>query len=247
MSDGWNEVVLPDGWSLEVLEEVDSTNAELKRRASVGHGGVLLAETQTAGRGRRGAEWLSVRGESLAFSVALKPDAGRALWPRLALATGLAVAEAVGKLGIEAEVKWPNDVLVRGRKLCGVLVEATQDVAIVGIGLNVRQTGFDGDLDGVATSLAMEGRGDVSAAEVLGLLLAELHGWTPQIGRDFPDMIARLRERCALAGKMVTLRASDGSHQGRVRQIGDGGELLLDTASGPRAFLQADEVRVVGD
>ena len=247
MASDWSGVALPAEWTLEVVAEIDSTNSEFKRREAPVHGSVLLAECQTSGRGRRGAEWVATPGESLTFSVALQPAAARTLWPRLALATGLAVAEAMSMLGLEAEVKWPNDVLIRGRKLCGVLVEATERMAIVGIGLNVRQTGFGGELDGVATSMQLEGRGDVPSEDVLGLVLAELNGWSQMIDSGFPDLIARLRERCALSGKTVSLRASDGVHQGRVLRIGDGGELLMDTEAGCQRFLQADEVRVVGE
>lgn len=242
----WDQVSLPAGWSLEVIREVDSTNLELQRRSEVSHGTVILAERQTAGRGRRGNEWHSVPGESLAFSVGLRPEASRSQWPRLALATGLAVAEALARLGLEAEVKWPNDVLVRGRKLCGVLVQATSEVAIIGIGVNVNQTGFEGEIRDTATSIYLEGLTDVSGVDLLGLILSELDGWTRQIGEDFPLLVGRLRQRCALTGKRVTLKAADGDHAGQVTGISDGGELMLMTEDGPRAFLQADEVRALG-
>ena len=241
----WSDVVLPDGWTLEVIREVDSTNLELQRRRDVAHGTVLLAERQTNGRGRRGAQWQSVPGQSLAFSVGLRPDTPRSQWPRLALASGLAVAEALRRFGLEAEVKWPNDVLVKGRKICGILVQATEDLAIVGIGLNVGQPGFEGELDGVATSLHLEGLSDVDGVGLLTTVLAELEGWTRQTGSDFHHLVARLRECCALTGKQVTLKAVDGSHSGLVRGVGDSGALLLETRDGLRSFLQADEVRVV--
>jgi BirA family biotin operon repressor/biotin-[acetyl-CoA-carboxylase] ligase len=245
MSPEWNQVILPKGWSLEVVDSIDSTNAELKRRAAVTHGTVLLAEQQTAGRGRRGAVWYAVPGESLAFSVGLRPEVPRALWPRMALAAGLAVAEAVAKLGLEAEVKWPNDVLIRGRKLCGILVEATHESAIVGIGLNVGQEEFDGELQNVATSIRREGRADIICPDLLGLVLAELSGWCGKIGSEFPSLLRRLRERCALTGQVVRLVAGDGPHQGRVLGLGDAGELVVETENGTRSFLQADEVRRV--
>ncbi|NJM36722.1 MAG: biotin--[acetyl-CoA-carboxylase] ligase [Akkermansiaceae bacterium] len=116
----------PDPFRLLIRESVQSTNDEVRSLAEMGaaEGLVLLAEKQTAGRGRRGAVWFSPAGESLAFSILLRPPEPKSLWPRLALATGLALAEAFESIQIHnVKVKWPNDVLIRGKKVAGVLVE----------------------------------------------------------------------------------------------------------------------------
>src|SRR6478735_9128147 len=101
----------PEPFRLLVRESVESTNDEVRILAQTGapDGLVVLAERQTAGRGRRGAAWFSQAGESLAFSVLLRPDEPKALWPRLALAAGLAVTEAVESFGTQPGIKWPND------------------------------------------------------------------------------------------------------------------------------------------
>ncbi|GAA5484322.1 biotin--[acetyl-CoA-carboxylase] ligase [Haloferula sargassicola] len=232
----------PEGWRIEVVDEIDSTNEEWKRRQP-GHGRVLVALKQSAGRGRRGNVWLSEPGVGLTFSVALRPSEPKGMWPRLALATGLAVAEALGKLGIEAEVKWPNDVLLGGKKVCGVLVEAVGEVAVIGIGLNVNAVDLPEGLE--ATSLRIVAGREFEVTEVLGLILDRLKSRTGQIGADFPELVARLRERCFLSGKRVRLKSPSGPTEGVVQGIGDGGELLLQTAEGLQRLLQADEVRAV--
>lgn len=232
----------PDGWWIQLEEELDSTNEELKRLGPE-EGHVLVAERQTAGRGRRGAEWMSEAGEGLTFSVALRPTEPRGLWPRLALATGLAVAEALGRLGFEAEVKWPNDVLIGRNKVCGILVEATSHGAIIGIGINVNTLVFPAALK--ATSLKIESGVDWPRAEVLAVVLQSLKIRVGQIGADFPTVIEALRERCALQGRRVSLHSSAGPMTGLVHAIGDAGELVIEDASGLHRLLQADEVRVI--
>lgn len=245
MSERWAETSLPEGWRLVVLEEAGSTNDEVRVRSGEAAGLVIAAERQNSGRGRRGAAWHSAAGEGLTFSVLLRPSEPRALWPRLSLAAGLAVAEALGDFGVEGEIKWPNDVLVGGRKICGILVEAGYDFAIVGIGVNVATREFPGELEGLATSVAIERGGEVSRGELLGRILQALDGWSRELGAGFPGVIRRVRERCALSGKRVRLRVADGVMEGTVKGVGDGGELLVETSEGMRALLQADEVRVV--
>ena len=138
---------------------------------------------------------MSADGSNLTFSVALRPTEPRALWPRLALIAGLAVAEALDRLGVAAEVKWPNDVLIGGRKLCGILVEATDEHAVVGIGLNVGMESLPAELEETATSLRMEGRPDLSREEVLAMVLNALSGWSSEMGSGFDSVVAAVSQR----------------------------------------------------
>ncbi|MGE9269675.1 MAG: biotin--[acetyl-CoA-carboxylase] ligase [Verrucomicrobiales bacterium] len=242
----WEDLEVPSPWRLEVVDQLDSTNEELKRRADLQHGEVLLAKRQTAGKGRRGAAWHAVPGESLTFSAVVRPAVPRMSWSRLALAAGVAVAEALEEIRLRPQIKWPNDVLIHGRKICGILVEATPEVAIVGIGVNLGNQGFRDELDGVATSVFLENGEEVDSAEFLVALLASLHRWSDEIGEGFPSLLEQVRMRCALTGRRVSLKTVDGGQQGVVEGISDRGELLLETLTGRHAYLQADEVRVVG-
>lgn len=247
MSGEWEEAELPVGYRLEFRETVESTNDEAREagRAGVEAGWVLVAERQAAGRGRRGAVWVCPAGEGLAFSVLLRPEEGKALWPRLSLAVGLAVAEALERFGLSAEVKWPNDIWVGGRKICGILVEAGEDFVVAGIGINVGVREFPGVLDQSATSMAIE-RGEAPPrVAVLAAVIERLQVWAPCIGGRFDELLRGLRERCALTGKRVRMNAGGVGLSGEVAGIGDGGELLLRDATGLRKIVQADEVRVL--
>jgi BirA family biotin operon repressor/biotin-[acetyl-CoA-carboxylase] ligase len=175
----------------------------------------------------------------------LRPSERKALWPRLSLAAGLAVSEALDRFGVLAEVKWPNDLWIGGRKVCGILVEAGEDFVVVGVGINVGVREFPAALEGSATSLAIERGAPPARAAVLAAVLERLQLWEPCIGGRFDELLRNLRERCALTGKRVRMTCADRILTGEMAGIGDGGELLLRDESGVRKIVQADEVRVV--
>ena len=237
----------PEPFRLLVRESVESTNDEVRVLARTGaaDGLIVLAEHQTAGRGRRGAAWFSPPGESLAFSILVRPREAQALWPRLALAAGLAVAEAVESFGPQAGIKWPNDVWIGQRKTAGILVEAGSDFAVVGIGLNVNTTEFPPEVTNIATSLQMETSQTLSRAEVLAKIIRKFARRRQQIENDFDDLISAVRLRCVLTGKRVTLTTASGPQAGLVEGISAGGELLLRSESGLERLLQADEIRLL--
>jgi BirA family biotin operon repressor/biotin-[acetyl-CoA-carboxylase] ligase len=244
----YNEIaaVLPDPFRILWREKISSTNDELRAFAEKGtaEGLILIAEEQMAGRGRRGAAWLSPKGENLAFSVLLRPSASKALWHRLSLAAGLAVAEALEKFVPVAEIKWPNDVRVSGKKIAGILVEAGADFVIVGIGINVNSTGFPEEL--AATSLREECGREADRAQVLLEVVSRLARHSGGIGADFGGMLSAIRERCALTGHHVSFLSAGERREGFVRGIGSAGELLLEIGGEVEGIFQADEVRVIG-
>jgi BirA family biotin operon repressor/biotin-[acetyl-CoA-carboxylase] ligase len=243
----WQDAGLPAGFRLDFREATGSTNDDVREAARAGApaGLVVVAERQQAGRGRRGAAWVCPPGEGLAFSVLLRPLEPKALWPRLSLAAGLAVAEGLDRHGVAAEVKWPNDVWIGGKKIAGILVEAGDDFVVVGIGINVGVTEFPEALESSATSLAIECGEAPELPLVLASVLERLPVWQAKIGADFDELLRRFRERCALTGKQVRLTCADGVLAGEASGIGDGGELLVRTPEGVRRIVQAEEVRVV--
>lgn len=230
-------------------EEVDSTNDVAKIWASAGasEGSVVCAEEQSAGRGRRGAVWVCPVGEGLAFSVILRPSMSRALWPRIALIAGLAVAQSLEHYGIAAELKWPNDVLVAGKKICGVLVEAVGDAVIVGIGINVGVREFPHELAEIATSVWRESGREIEREELLEEVVKRLVHQVASIEGDFSELLHAWRQRCALSGKWVTCLIAEQSVQGRVRGLSDAGELMLEIDGQVRTLLQADQIRVIAN
>ena len=238
----------PDPFRLLIREKAASTNDEARilGQAGVPGGLVVLALQQTAGRGRRGAVWFSPTGDSLAFSILIRPEEPKALWPRLALATGLAVAEAVESFGLTAGIKWPNDVWIHNRKVAGILVEAGSDFAIIGIGLNVNTREFPEEVANIATSLRLESGRDLPRHEVLGALIRRFALRQSQIGADFGGLLDAVRQRCVLTGNRVSLTTSAGRKEGTVEGIAPGGELLLRSEAGLENLIQADEVRIIG-
>lgn len=237
----------PDPFRLLLRETVRSTNDEVAEMARnrAPEGLIVLSDIQTAGRGRRGAAWYSPPGESLAFSVLLRPTDPPALWSRLALAIGLAVAEALEEFGLQPGIKWPNDVWLGGRKVAGILLEAGPGFVVVGIGLNVNASEFPAEVAEVAASMAIAAGRKFPRADVLGAIVRHLAGRRHQLGADFGDLLAAVRERCVLTGKNVSLTTARGPQTGTVEGIAEGGELLLRTAAGVEKLLQADEVRIL--
>ncbi|HEY2369237.1 MAG TPA: biotin--[acetyl-CoA-carboxylase] ligase, partial [Polyangiaceae bacterium] len=156
------------GKPVELFDEIDSTNDALKRAAKHGaaHGTLYVAESQARGRGRQGRTWLGERGESILASVLLRIDCEPRRLPPLAIVAGLATRDAIGA---GAKIKWPNDVLIDGKKVAGILVEAVLSGArveaiVVGVGVNVHQRNFPDEIAARATSVTLH-RADQRAKE----------------------------------------------------------------------------------
>jgi BirA family biotin operon repressor/biotin-[acetyl-CoA-carboxylase] ligase len=237
---------VPPPFTLLSRESLASTNDEARSLAENGaaDGLVVLAERQTSGRGRRGAAWFAKPGESLAFSIIVRPPEPKALWPRLALATGLAVAEAAESCVPVVGIKWPNDVWIARKKVAGILVEAGQDFAIVGIGINVNTLEFPPEVAGIATSLQLAAGRPLEREHVLTMILRHFDLRRRQIAAGFDELLDAVRLRCVLTGQAVTLITASGPREGVIEGIGPGGELLLRTANGLERVIQADEVRL---
>ena len=218
------------------------------------------ARSPSAGRGRGSSCWRCSKppaaggaarrgflapGESLAFSILVRPEEPKALWPRLALATGLAVAEAVERFGPAAGVKWPNDVWIGQRKVAGILVEAGGDYVIAGIGINVNGMVFPDEIASIATSLRLETSLETPRGGVLAAIVRGFACHSRNIGSGFDELLDGVRQRCVLTGRRVSLTDSKGPRTGVVEGIAPGGGLLLRTDAGVERLIQADEVRIL--
>lgn len=232
---------------LHFFAELDSTNERglLIGREGAPHGSVVLAERQLAGRGRRGASWFCGEGSGLAFSVILRPDSGRALWPRLSLVAGMAVARALEGAGLSPEIKWPNDVLVAGRKVCGILVEAEGAFVVVGVGLNVGAAVLPEDLREVATTLAAVGAHEKKREEYLLEIRSEILASMRLVGQEFALLLERVRSRCALSGKEIEFLEGTRERRGFCEGIGEGGDLLIRVDGKLNRYFAIDQIRVV--
>lgn len=228
----------------------ESTN--LDARAGV-HGDVYVALEQTAGRGRLDHRWLSAPGENLTLSAVL--DVSRldvAAAATLPLAVGLAVAAALERLapGLDFRVKWPNDVLVGWRKICGVLCERRGNLVIAGIGVNVRQREFPDEIAFRATSLAQQGI-EVSLDEVERALLEELGGvYDRWLAGGFGALLPEFARRDALKGVRVKVRQRDDDDgvEGVCGGVAADGALIVDgraVYAGEIGPLNLDPARIV--
>lgn len=247
MTDAYSAIELPPPFRLVVLETVPSTNDALHALAQSGAPDALalVAEHQTTGRGRRGSPWFSHPEDSLTFSILVRPPEPRALWPRLALAAGLAVAEALESFGPTTTIKWPNDVWMDQRKVAGILVEAGSDFAIVGIGVNVNTSSFPPEIHDIATSLRVATGQNHPRSAVLTAILERFAQRQSQIDTPFPALLAAVRPRCVLTGHRVSLTTANRLQTGIVEGISPSGELLLRTTSGLQSLIQADEIRLI--
>jgi BirA family biotin operon repressor/biotin-[acetyl-CoA-carboxylase] ligase len=165
-------------------EVCGSTNDEAiaLARSGVRHGTIVLADAQRAGRGRSDHTWHSPPGENLYMSCVLRPEIEARDVPPITLAAGLGVVEAVNSYGVAASLKWPNDVLVAGKKLAGILTEMGSranrtDYVVVGIGVNLNTLAFPSELADIATSVRMESGEVVDRAEFIGRLVERLQPW----------------------------------------------------------------------
>jgi BirA family biotin operon repressor/biotin-[acetyl-CoA-carboxylase] ligase len=237
----WEAVypTLPN-FSIEVLAEVDSSNSELMRRARSGQTDpvLLVAETQSAGRGRLGREWVSKRGDSLTFSLGLPLPVKD--WSGLSLAVGLSLAES---LHSQVGLKWPNDLWIKGCKLGGILIEAastgSRSYTVIGVGLNINPQA-DAGLRTPPAAL-IEWLPDIDAAKALRLVAAPLLFAVQRFAQEgFAPLQSRFHARDVLCG--LAVQTSDGV-EGVALGVDPTGALHIQTASA-RVRVLSSEVSV---
>ena len=236
---------------LHYFPSIESTNSHAMQQAEAGagDGSVYFADEQTGGRGRGDHAWISPPGSGLYVSVLLRPQIAPAdiLW--LSLAAGLAAQNAIRQLtSLEADLRWPNDVLLGRRKFCGILTELNAEVtrvrhAVVGIGINVHQPEFPGELGSIATSLAIETGRSWPRQELLIALLQSLDREVAALSgsADLRRAQHLIRERLEagstwIRGKRVRVEEGDG-FTGTTEGLDERGFLRVRTADGVRTVL----------
>lgn len=215
---------------------IDSTNAEAKKLALNGalSGSLVVAEEQTKGKGRLGRAWVSPKGSSISASIILRPDIGPSEAPRFTLLAAVAVAEAVReKACVDAMIKWPNDILIEGKKVCGILTEMSSEpevinYIIIGIGINVNNTRFPEELKDSATSLKLSVGKNIYRAEILAAILDKMEYYCESgfIAR-FNEMLKRWKELCCNFGKSVKIMGRKESFEGVAIDVDPFGALLI--------------------
>lgn len=232
---------------MRVVAETGSTNADVAAaaRAGAAEGLVVVAEHQSAGRGRLDRSWSSPARAGLTFSVLLRPAVPRDRWGLLGLVTAVAAAGALRRqLDVAIEVKWPNDLVVGDRKLAGLLAEVVDDAVVIGMGLNVSTN--RGELRSGATSLAIETGQPTDRPPILLAVLRELAtaygGWLA-IGGGPETVLPAYRKLSATLGRDVTAALpGGGTLTGRVVEIDGAGRLVVELPGGGEQRLAAGDV-----
>ena len=244
------------GQELLFFNEIDSTNDELKRRAAKGakEGLIAVADIQTRGKGRRGREWTTPEGVNIAMSYLLRPKLQPDTAPMMTLIMAMAAAKGIRDLSsLETRIKWPNDIVVNGKKLVGILTEMTAEPdyiheVIVGTGINVNTEVFPDEIKDTATSMRIEGGRAYSRSEVVAAVTEAFEGYYEAFLKagDLRELKNEYNEICANAGAEVRVLDPRGEYNGMAQGIDDKGELLIVKEDGSRERVYAGEVSVRG-
>ena len=257
----YNETTIADqihtkwaGKTVHFARETDSTNLWIKRLAKEGapEGTLALAEFQSAGRGRLGRSWEVPEGTSVMMSILLRPKFEPQYAPTLTLVMGMAVAKAVKNLGFDVSIKWPNDVVVSHKKICGILTEmgvrdGKIDYAVIGVGINVNIKEFPEEMADKATSLYLESGKEFDRSQIPGLVMEAFEKYYEKFAAtcDLSGLKEEYESILANYNQPVRVLAKE-PYEGVARGITDGGELLVEKTDGTIATVSAGEVSVRG-
>lgn len=250
---------MPDCWPgawLDCRDTVDSTNNQARRLAEKGapEGTLVIAETQTAGKGRRGRSWISPPGTGIWFSLILRPDILPAFAPMLTLVTALSVADAVEEVcHLPAKIKWPNDIVLSGRKICGILTEMSAEAeqvhyVVTGIGINANMKEFPEEIAKTATSLYLESGSPVRRSHVAAAVMRHMKTRYTEFLRtsDLTGLERDYTARLVNLNQEVMVLDPAGGYRGVCLGIDDRGLLLVRRPEETVEKVMSGEVSVRG-
>jgi BirA family biotin operon repressor/biotin-[acetyl-CoA-carboxylase] ligase len=237
------------------FDSLPSTNLAAARRAVEGaaEGLSVVAGEQTAGRGRLQRQWVSPKGTGLYFSIILRPQFEQRLWPLLTLMAAIAVHDALfDSCALRTDIKWPNDILVNDKKLCGILAETVETslgrAVVVGIGINLTKNSFPPEFDAVATSVEDAAGQKPELEVVLDALVSSLGSYYQTLQQpNGPEEIVREwgARSSYCEGKRIRVVASSGSLVGTTSGLECDGALRVETDAGEMRIVRAGDVSVV--
>lgn len=228
------------GKDIHYFKETESTNTIAREIANtVEEGVVVIAESQTQGRGRLGRKWLSPEG-GIWLSIILKPRIQPLYAPRITLLAGVSVAKTIRSLGLSAKIKWPNDILINGKKVCGILTEIGAemdmvDYCVVGIGIdaNVDTESFPEEFRESSTSLKKELGHEINRVEFVQRLLSEFESLYLKFQNEgFPSILEEWRNMSATIGEWVKITTQTKTIYGEAIGVDNEGALILETGEG---------------
>ena len=227
------------GRPLLFLRETDSTNRRAYRMAEedATEGTTVIADRQKNGKGRMGREWVSPSGVNLYLSIVLRPAIDPARAPQLTFVAAVATLEAIKKSlpDLNPVIKWPNDILINSKKVCGILTEMSSEVdrvrfVVLGLGININMEGraFPEELKRRASSLLIESGGEVDRVRLTSALLSEIERhYTIFKEEGFGPILEKWRKNCTAIGREATVRQFDDVMRGTITGVDDSGALLL--------------------
>ena len=237
--------------NLIVCEETVSTNIDAFKLASQGaeEGTVLVAENQTGGKGRFGRSWLSVQGRGLYLSIILRPQIAPSKASGITIAAAVALSDTLDEFGIKNhEIKWPNDILINGRKISGILTEMKGDadkidfiITGIGINLNTRPEDYPSDVKKIAASVSDSRGGDIDRCAFLQSLLRNFERYYLNfINSGFSDILDIWKEKASIIGRQIKVSLIDETFTGVVKGLNAEGFLIVETETGERLINSGD-------
>lgn len=236
------------------LDEVDSTNEYAKRFIADGYSGdeltVITAQYQTAGKGRRGREWMSLPGTALMFSMLQKPKIDMEQYSELTLVAALAIRDALADFDVECEIKWPNDIIINGKKLCGILTECdTQSgYIIIGAGINLTEEAFPKELADKATSVLIETNDCIDEDNLLDTIIRKYEKYYDIFAadKDMSSLVDEYNEHLVSIDKTVKVLDPKGEFEATSKGIDKDGQLIVIKEDNTEEHIYAGEVSVRG-
>ena len=236
------------GKNVVYYDEIDSTNNRAKEAGDNGaaHGTLFVADMQVAGKGRRGRVWKSPSGSSIYMTILLYPDIPPVKAPQLTLLMAIAVAESIQEVtGLETKIKWPNDIVVNGRKICGILTEMSTEIdyinhVVIGAGINVNQDTFPDDIKATASSLKLELGKSVKRSELIAAVMKSFET------EDLSGLQEVYNSMLVNRDQEVKVLEPGNEYKAHAIGINQTGELIVRTPDGKEKEIYAGEVSVRG-
>ena len=238
------------GHSVEVLESVDSTNDYAKKKAKeLVDGSVIISLEQVKGKGRRGRSFHSGKGDGIYLSIILKPGFEPTKAPFITSIAGAALVNTFNKFNIQTKVKWPNDVLINGKKVAGILTEMSADMEfieyiVLGVGINVSGLEFPNELKNIATSLKLEGY-DVKKLSIIWQFIYEFELlYNLYLNENTSEVVNILRNNSSVIGKQINVHYMNEIESAIAVDINNQGALIIKTQEGEVKELSSGEISI---
>lgn len=236
------------GRKIVIFDETDSTNTQAKLNSSYPEGSVFIAEVQNHGKGSRGRQWSSPRGTGIWHTILLKPDISLQEVSQITLVAGLAVCKAIG---LGSQIKWPNDIVIGTKKVCGILTEMSAETDMVnyvvcGIGINVNDEKFPDEIAYRATSMYIESGQKYTRNDIIAALLNEFEAvYKKFLNGGLEAVLDDYKKSCVTLGRDVSVIFKNKTVTGKAVDIDNGGALIVDTEAGT-IRVNSGEVSVRG-